>query len=77
MYLQADKIPPAIVTAIANENVLGIPAISLWEIAMLSNKGRIILPEDRLIAATALEYNCRLATADQLLCQFPQLKIVV
>jgi PIN domain nuclease of toxin-antitoxin system len=114
MYLQADKIPPPIVRAITNENDLGIPAISLWEIAMLSSKGRIILPEDlliwlqkalsqpkikllpltpeiavrsvllpvhgdpadRLIAATALEHNCRLATADRLLCQFPLLKTV-
>jgi PIN domain nuclease of toxin-antitoxin system len=111
MLLSADKIPSNIVANIADETVLGIPAISLWEIAMLVDKGRIVLsepvlpwlkrallspkirlvpispeiavrsgalnmhgdPADRLIAATALELHCALATVDNNLLAFPDL----
>jgi PIN domain nuclease of toxin-antitoxin system len=99
-------------TAISNEKTLGIPAISMWEIAMLAGKKRIDLPvpvlewlqealsfdrftvlplspeiaarsgvlplhgdpADRHIAATAIEYDCPLATVDTLLSQLPVLK---
>ncbi|GMO41732.1 MAG: hypothetical protein Ta2F_17720 [Termitinemataceae bacterium] len=44
MNLQSHKIPKHILSAISEETVLGIPAISLWEIAMLVRKRRIILP---------------------------------
>ena len=111
MLLSADKIPSNIVSKIAAETVLGIPAISLWEIAMLVDKGRISLsepvlpwlkkallqpkmrlvpispeiaahsgalkmhgdPADRLIAATAIELRCPLATVDDNLLAFPDL----
>jgi PIN domain nuclease of toxin-antitoxin system len=45
MILDAGRMPPKILSAISAENVLGVPAISLWEIAMLARKGRIRLPE--------------------------------
>jgi PIN domain nuclease of toxin-antitoxin system len=35
MILNADKIPSKILSKIETEDTLGIPAISLWEIAML------------------------------------------
>jgi PIN domain nuclease of toxin-antitoxin system len=38
------RIPSKIFSAIEKADILGIPAISLWEIAMLSAKGRIALP---------------------------------
>jgi PIN domain nuclease of toxin-antitoxin system len=49
MILDAGRIPPGILSAIADESVLGVPAISLWEIAMLVDKGRIHLPEPVLL----------------------------
>jgi PIN domain nuclease of toxin-antitoxin system len=33
-------------------------------------------PADRLIAATAIEYDCPLATVDDLLLQLPMLKFL-
>jgi PIN domain nuclease of toxin-antitoxin system len=112
LTLQPERIPSGMLTAISNEKTLGIPAISMWEIAMLAGKKRITLPRpvlewlhealsfdrfavlplspeiaarsgelpmhgdpaDRLIAATAIEYDCPLATADDLLLQLPMLK---
>jgi PIN domain nuclease of toxin-antitoxin system len=91
---------------------LGVPVISLWEIAVLVRKKRITLPRpllswlneslsmpkikllplkpeiaalsetlsmhgdpaDRIIAATAIVHDCRLATVDSLLLQMPILK---
>jgi PIN domain nuclease of toxin-antitoxin system len=114
LTLQPERIPSGILTAISNEKTLGIPAISMWEIAMLSKKKRIDLPNpvlawlhealsfsrfdvlplspeiaarsgdlpmhgdpaDRLIAATAIEYDCPLATVDDILRQLPMLKIL-
>jgi PIN domain nuclease of toxin-antitoxin system len=108
------RIPKSILSAIENEPVLGIPAISLWEVAMLENKGRIVLsmpllpwlqealtapkmkllpispevaarsasllmhgdPADRLIAATAIEHDCFLATLDDSLRLVPLLKTI-
>jgi PIN domain nuclease of toxin-antitoxin system len=103
MCLEPEKLPQPITNAIAAEQTLGVAAISLWETAMLVQRGRVSVPEpslrewlrrvlfspklrllpltpeiasrsgtldmhgdpaDRLIAATALEYGCRLATAD-------------
>jgi PIN domain nuclease of toxin-antitoxin system len=112
MNLQSREIPEKILSAIDEEDVLGLAAISLWEIAMLTRKGRIVLPQpllswfrevlqtpkltvlpltpeiaarselldmhgdpaDRLIAATALEYDVPLATVDRLLLEFAPLK---
>jgi PIN domain nuclease of toxin-antitoxin system len=112
LTLQPERIPSGMLTAISNEKTLGIPAISMWEIAMLTGKKRITLPRpvlewlqealsfdrftvlplspeiaarsgelpmhgdpaDRLIAATAIEYDCPLATVDDLLLQLPMLK---
>jgi PIN domain nuclease of toxin-antitoxin system len=109
-----EKIPAKIRSAIIAEPVLGVSAISLWEIAMLLDKGRIILsmpllpwlrkalaapkikllpitpevaarsgslpihgdPADRLIAATAIEHDCFLATLDVPLRQFSLLKTI-
>jgi PIN domain nuclease of toxin-antitoxin system len=42
--LELQRIPAKIASAIEKTDTLGIPAISLWEIAMLSAKGRIELP---------------------------------
>ncbi|GHT74461.1 twitching motility protein PilT [Spirochaetia bacterium] len=115
LNLQYEKIPQRIVDAIAEESIIGVSAISLWEIAMLEQKGRIELPKsvlewfedvlsapkikllsitpeiaahsgtlimhgdpaDRIIAATIIVYNCRLATVDGLLLKMPELKTVV
>jgi PIN domain nuclease of toxin-antitoxin system len=109
-----DRIPAKVLSVIERENVLGVSAISLWEIAMLADKGRITLsmpllpwlrdtlsapkmtllpitpeiaarsgslvmhgdPADRLITATALEYDCVLATVDTNLLALPVLKTV-
>jgi PIN domain nuclease of toxin-antitoxin system len=109
------RIPAAIRSALEIESVLGVSAISMWEIAMLENKGRIVLsipilswlqkalavpkmrllpitpeiaalsatlpihgdPADRMIAATAIVQDCRLATVDDLLLKIPGLKTVV
>jgi PIN domain nuclease of toxin-antitoxin system len=38
------QIPRRIFSAIEKADILGISAISLWEIAMLADKGRIALP---------------------------------
>ena len=114
MNLESRKIPVPILSAIEKEDTLGLAAISLWEIAILTGKGRIVLPlpllswfrevlqapkmtilpltpevaarseslimhgdpADRLIAATALEYDCLLATVDTLLLKLPLLKCV-
>jgi PIN domain nuclease of toxin-antitoxin system len=103
MCLEPERLPQPIANAIAAEQTLGVAAISLWETAMLVQRGRVSIPgpslrewlrkmlfppklrllpltpeiasisgtldmhgdpADRLIAATALEYGCRLATAD-------------
>jgi PIN domain nuclease of toxin-antitoxin system len=115
LNLQYEKIPRKIFDAIAEESILGVSAISLWEIAMLVQKGRIELPKsvlewfedvlpapkikllpitpevaarsgsltihgdpaDRIIAATAIVHDCRLATVDDLLCKIPEFKTVV
>jgi PIN domain nuclease of toxin-antitoxin system len=115
MNIKPEKIPATILFAINAEDHLGVPAISLWEIAMLARKKRIDLarpvlpwleealsmpkielvpitpeiaalsatlpmhgdPADRMIAATAIALDCRLATVDGLLCQMPELKTVV
>jgi PIN domain nuclease of toxin-antitoxin system len=42
--LELHRIPAKITLAIEKADTLGISAISLWEIAMLSTKGRIELP---------------------------------
>ena len=110
-----EKIPAKIRSALIAELVLGVSTISLWEIAMLVDKGRVILsmpllswfkaalsmpkvkllpitaevaarsgslpihgdPADRLIAATAIEHDCFLATLDVPLRQFSLLKTIV
>jgi PIN domain nuclease of toxin-antitoxin system len=109
-----ERIPTSILSAIEAELVLGVSAISLWEVAMLENKGRIVLsipllswlrealaapkmkllpitpevaarsgsllmhgdPADRLIAATAIEHDCFLATLDGPLRLVPLLKTI-
>jgi PIN domain nuclease of toxin-antitoxin system len=48
MNILPNKISKKILSAIADEDVLGIPAISLWEIAMLADKKRISLPRPTL-----------------------------
>jgi PIN domain nuclease of toxin-antitoxin system len=113
--LEPARIPAKIQAAMDAEDEWGISAISLWEIAMLAEKGRLTLPEpllpwfekalsnkkirllpitkeiaaksaglpmhgdpaDRLIAATAIEYNCPLATVDGLLLKIPMLKTII
>ena len=40
---EQDRIPPLILEMIKREPEVGIPSISLWEIAMLVQKGRIEL----------------------------------
>jgi PIN domain nuclease of toxin-antitoxin system len=115
MDIEKERIPPKIRSAIDAEKRLGVSAISLWEIAMLVEKGRLTLPEpllpwfkkaltiekmrllpitpeiaarseglpmhgdpaDRLIAATAIEYDCPLATVDGLLLKMPMLKTII
>jgi len=112
-HLEPEKLPLPIAYAINSEPVVGIAAISLWEIAMLVQHQRVSIPDasllewfrvilptprlcvlpltpeiacrsgtldmhgdpaDRLIAATALEYGCRLATADRKLIGLDWLK---
>jgi PIN domain nuclease of toxin-antitoxin system len=48
LNLQYEKIPRKIFDAIVEESILGVSAISLWEIAMLVQKGRIELPKSVL-----------------------------
>lgn len=112
MNIKPEMIPVHILNAIGNESTLGLSAISLWEIAMLTKRERIKLemplidwfdkalavpkiklinitpliaatseqlvmhgdPADRLIAATALESNCALATCDGELLKLPFLQ---
>jgi PIN domain nuclease of toxin-antitoxin system len=112
--LEQERIPAKIKAAMDAETQWGVSAISLWEIAMLVEKGRITLPQpllpwfikvlskkkirllpitpaiaartaglpmhgdpaDRIIAATAIEYDCPLATADGLLLEMPMLKTI-
>jgi PIN domain nuclease of toxin-antitoxin system len=112
--IAAYKIPRKIRLAMHDADTWGVPSISLWEVAMLEEKGRIKLPSpvltwlrkalaapkiklvpitaevaarsgslpmhgdpaDRLIAATAIEYDCSLATVDHNLLAFPELKTV-
>ncbi|MDR0656965.1 MAG: hypothetical protein LBG22_11680 [Treponema sp.] len=45
MNLEPDRIPAEIQSAMNAETVFGIPAISLWEIAMLTGKGRLAITE--------------------------------
>jgi PIN domain nuclease of toxin-antitoxin system len=115
LFLEPERVPAKIIAAMLDADVLGLSAISLWEIAMLTEKKQFKLPEpllswskkalaldklkllpitpeiaaksaglpmhgdpaDRLIAATAIEYNCPLATADGLLLRLPLLKTIV
>lgn len=112
MILEPEQMPVHILNTIEREVVLGLSAISLWETAMLSQRGRISLPDqilpwlrralllpkislipltpeiaarseslimhgdpaDRLIAATAIEYDCPLATVDHRLLELSFLK---
>jgi PIN domain nuclease of toxin-antitoxin system len=112
--LEQERIPAKIKVAMDAETQWGVSAISLWEIAMLVEKGRITLPQpllpwftkvlskkkirllpitkeiaarsaglpmhgdpaDRIIAATAIEYDCPLATVDGLLLEMPMLKTI-
>jgi PIN domain nuclease of toxin-antitoxin system len=48
LNLDPKRIPAGIITALDKESTWGIPAISLWEIAMLDSKGRIALPNPAL-----------------------------
>jgi PIN domain nuclease of toxin-antitoxin system len=115
MNLQPEKLSRAVVKAIEAESSLGLPVISLWEIAMLVQYQRLSIPDpslrewfqvvlpapklrllpltpeiasrsgtlemhgdpaDRLIAATALEHGCRLATTDEKLTELSWLNII-
>jgi PIN domain nuclease of toxin-antitoxin system len=49
MNLEPDRIPAEIQSAMDAETVFGIPAISLWEIAMLTGKGRLAITEPLLL----------------------------
>jgi PIN domain nuclease of toxin-antitoxin system len=49
MNLEPDRIPKEIQSAMDAEIVFGIPAISLWEIAMLTGKGRLAITEPLLL----------------------------
>jgi PIN domain nuclease of toxin-antitoxin system len=115
MDIDKERIPPKIRSVIDAEKRLGVSAISLWEIAMLTEKRRLTLPDplltwfkkalsvkkirllpvtpeiaaksamlpmhgdpaDRLIAATAIEYDITLATVDGLLLKMPMLKTII
>jgi PIN domain nuclease of toxin-antitoxin system len=114
LSLSPEHVPSKILDALNTGDAVGIPAISLWEIAMLAQKKRIELskpvliwlkeaisltrykllpitpeiaarsgelsmhgdPADRLIAATAIELDCPLATVDGNLLALPALKTV-
>jgi PIN domain nuclease of toxin-antitoxin system len=115
LFLEPERVPAKINAAILDADALGLSAISLWEIAMLTEKKRFNLseplllwlkrallldklkllpitpeiaaksaglplhgdPADRLIAATAMEYNAALATVDKLLLELPLLKTIL
>lgn len=116
MNIQQERLPAQIANAIQNETDLGLAAISLWEMAMLIQYGRVTIPDnsltewfavvlnapklrvlplspeiaarsgalemhgdpaDRLIVATAVEYNCRLATVDDRLLKLPALQTIL
>jgi len=49
MNLEPEKLPQTIVRAIAAEPMLGLAAISLWEIAMLVKRQRIAIPDSSLL----------------------------
>ncbi len=115
MNLEPNRLPSHILDAIEAENRLGLAAISLWEIAMLVQYGRVTIPDrllvdwfrialaaeklrvlpitpgiaarsgilemhgdpaDRLIAATVLEHDCRLATVDERLVNMRSLPTI-
>ena len=115
MILETARLPRKVADAVISAPVLGLPAISLWEVAMLVQKERISIPDpslrewfqvvlsaprlrvlpltpeiasrsgtlnmhgdpaDRLIAATALEYGCRLATTDEKLIELDWLPTI-
>lgn len=44
LNLEPEKIPENILAALHNEEQLGLSAISMWEIAMLSSRKRISIP---------------------------------
>lgn len=44
LYLQPEKLPESIASAVKSENKLGLAAISLWETAMLNSRKRIAIP---------------------------------
>jgi PIN domain nuclease of toxin-antitoxin system len=48
MHLEPDRIPVRAQSVMDAETVFGIPAISLWEIAMLTAKGRLAITEPLL-----------------------------
>ena len=116
MNLEQERIPSHILDAIQAEDQLGLAGISLWEVAMLVQYGRVTIPDDslitwfgvalktaklrvlpitpaiasrsaslemhgdpadRLIAATAMEHNCRLATVDSRLLNLESLPTVI
>ncbi len=115
MNLEPGRLPAHILDAIEAEERLGLPAISLWETAMLVQYGRVTIPDDsliawfrvalnaaklrvlpltpeiaarsgmlemhgdpadRLIAATAVEHNGRLATVDERLLRLSAIRTV-
>ncbi|MDR3303093.1 MAG: type II toxin-antitoxin system VapC family toxin [Treponema sp.] len=48
LFLEPERVPANISAAIGDEDALGLSAISLWEIAMLTEKKRFTLPEPLL-----------------------------
>ncbi len=49
MILTPSSLPSVVLDAIQREGQLGVPAISLWEIAMLCRKSRLELPDEPLL----------------------------
>ncbi|MCC8180032.1 MAG: type II toxin-antitoxin system VapC family toxin [Planctomycetes bacterium] len=112
LILQSEKIPKSIFAVLKKSDSFGLASVSLWEIAMLHSRQRIIIPgsliswlnnalnlpkltlldltpdiavksaslpmhgdpADRIIAATAIQYDCRLATVDRKLTELPLVK---
>ncbi|MCD8350551.1 MAG: type II toxin-antitoxin system VapC family toxin [Planctomycetaceae bacterium] len=48
LTLQPEKLPENIIAALAKEDSWGLSAISLWETAMLNERGRITIPGNLL-----------------------------
>jgi PIN domain nuclease of toxin-antitoxin system len=74
---EPEKLPGKVAEELESEsNELWFSPISVWEILLLAEKGRVVLGNDRFLAATAMVYGLTLVTADRRLIDAKDFRVL-